>query len=90
MTEKITILEKSLSDVVKIFETEGEIIHREKTENASANAEIIKLQRVIEMKTREMNKVKRLAKNILDERTELEHFFLSSLDDVKAEVADNQ
>ncbi|BFZ07543.1 hypothetical protein BsWGS_10582 [Bradybaena similaris] len=90
MTEKIRILEKSLSDVVKEFETEGEIIHREETENASANAEIIKLQRVIEMKTREMNKVKRLAKNILDERTELEHFFLSSLDDVKAEIADNR
>uniref|UniRef100_A0A0B7AKK6 Basal body-orientation factor 1 n=1 Tax=Arion vulgaris TaxID=1028688 RepID=A0A0B7AKK6_9EUPU len=91
MSEKINVLEKALSHVVREFETESKtIIQNGQTENEAAKIEIIKLQRVIELKTREMNKVKRLAKNILDERTELERFFLLSLDHVKAEVAANQ
>lgn len=32
-----------------------------------SRAEVARLQRVVELKTREMNKVKRLAKNILDQ-----------------------
>ncbi|CAG5121059.1 unnamed protein product, partial [Candidula unifasciata] len=91
LMDRIKILEKSLSHVVKEFEAERkDIICRGEIENASAKAEILKLQRVIELKTIEMSKVKRLAKNILDERTELENFFLTSLDDVKAEIAANR
>lgn len=80
-----------MSHIVREFETEKEaIIQRGEIENEAAKVEIVKLQRTIELKTREMNKVKRLAKNILDERTELERFFLVSLEQVKAEVAANQ
>jgi len=91
LSDKIKTLEKSLSHVVREFETEKKaIVHRSDVENEAGKVELVKLQRVIELKTREMNKVKRLAKNILDERTELERFFLMSLDQVKAEVAANQ
>ncbi|XP_060476232.2 basal body-orientation factor 1 isoform X4 [Panthera onca] len=38
------------------------------------------------MKDREMNRVKRLAKNILDERTEVERFFLDALHQVKQQI----
>jgi hypothetical protein len=48
--------------------------------------EIAKLQRVVELKTKEMNRVKKLARNILDQRTETERFFLDALDQVKKEV----
>lgn len=91
LNEKVQILEKSLSHVVREFEVERKaIVHKAEIERDAAKVEIVKLQRVIELKTREMNKVKRLAKNILDERTELERFFLQSLDQVKAEIAANR
>lgn len=61
-----------------------------RTENEAAKIELAKLQRVIDLKTREMNKVKRLAKNILDQRTELERFFLESLEQVRNEINANQ
>lgn len=73
------------------FNTEKRtIVHQARTENEAAKIELAKLQRVIDLKTREMNKVKRLAKNILDQRTELERFFLESLEQVRMEIAANQ
>ncbi|KAK0046843.1 basal body-orientation factor 1-like isoform X2 [Biomphalaria pfeifferi] len=91
LTENVEVLEKALNHFVKEFETEKRaIVKRGETENQAAKVELVKLQRTIELKTREMNKVKKLAKNILDERTELERFFLTSLEEVKAEVAANQ
>jgi len=91
LSDKIRTLEKSLSHVVREFETEKKaIVQRSDIQNEAGKVELVKLQRVIELKTREMNKVKRLAKNILDERSELERFFLASLDQVKGEVAANQ
>ena len=70
--------------------TRKDIVHKARIENEAAKIEIAKLQRVIELKTKEMNKVKRLAKNILDQRTELERFFLESLEQVRQEIAANQ
>ncbi|XP_064602110.1 basal body-orientation factor 1-like [Liolophura sinensis] len=91
LTEKVSVLEKSLSHVVMEFDTErGDILARAKIENEAAQVELDKLQRVIELKSKEMNKVKRLARNILDQRTELERFFLESLEQVKREISANQ
>nr|KAG5703549.1 hypothetical protein BaRGS_020183 [Batillaria attramentaria] len=91
LQEKVRTLEKSLSHVVGEFETERKLItDNARIESEAARVELAKLQRVIEMKTKEMNKVKRLAKNILDQRTELERFFLESLEQVKLEIAANQ
>lgn len=73
------------------FNTEKRsIMQQARTENEAAKIELAKLQRVIDLKTREMNKVKRLAKNILDQRTELERFFLESLEQVRNEINANQ
>ena len=66
------------------------IVQQARIENESAKVELAKLQRVIELKTKEMNRVKKLAKNILDQRTELERFFLDSLEQVRMEIAANQ
>lgn len=44
----------------------------------------------MDLKTKEMNKVKRLARNILEQRTEIERFFLEALEHVKKEIAANQ
>lgn len=91
LTEKIQTLEKSLSHMSREFSTEKRtIVQQARTENEAAKIELAKLQRVIDLKTREMNKVKRLAKNILDQRTELERFFLESLEQVRNEINANQ
>ncbi|XP_078313515.1 basal body-orientation factor 1-like isoform X3 [Crassostrea virginica] len=91
LTEKIQTLEKSLSHMSREFNTEKKtIVMQARTENEAAKIELAKLQRVIDLKTREMNKVKRLAKNILDQRTELERFFLESLEQVRNEINANQ
>lgn len=91
MQDRVQTLEKSLNHVVSEFETEQmSTIEKTKTETESARVEIIKLQRTIDLKTKEMNKVKKLAKNILDQRSEIERFFLESLEYVKKEIVANR
>ncbi|KAL0598563.1 Basal body-orientation factor 1 [Plecturocebus cupreus] len=55
-------------------------------ENRAGQVDIDKLQHFLQMKDREMNLVKKLAKNILDERTEVERFFLDALHQVKQQI----
>lgn len=89
--EKVELLEKSLSHMSREFDTtRKDLLTRSRIENEASKIEIAKLQRVIELKNKEMNKVKRLAKNILDQRTELERFFLESLEQVRMEINANQ
>ena len=84
-------MEKSLSHVVNEFETERkELVLKAQIENESSRVEISKLQRTVDLKTREMNKVKKLARNILEQRTEMERFFLEALEQVKIEIAANR
>ena len=74
--------------MVREFDTDRQsLIAQAKVENDSARVEIAKLQRTVDLKTKEMNRVKKLAKNILDQRTEMERFFLDSLEHVKMEIA---
>ena len=90
-SEKISTLEHSLSHMAREFNTEKKaLLERFRIETEASKIELAKLQRIIELKTKEMNKVKRLAKNILDQRTELERFFLEALDTVKTEISNNQ
>ncbi len=91
MQEKIETLEKSLSHVVHEFESERvALVEKHRIATESATVEISKLQRTVDLKTKEMNKVKKLAKNILDQRTEMERFFLEALEHVKLEIAANR
>ncbi|KAL5008353.1 hypothetical protein ScPMuIL_013934 [Solemya velum] len=91
LQEKVQTLEKSLSHMSREFTTEKRAIsEKSRIENEAGKIELAKLQRVIELKSREMTKVKKLAKNILDQRTELERFFLEALEQVKREISSNQ
>ncbi|CAF0840532.1 unnamed protein product [Brachionus calyciflorus] len=88
---KIEVLEKSLSQVIREFETEREsLIHKCKLEMESGSIELEKMKRALELKNKEMNKVKKLAKNILEQRSDIERFFLDSLDYVKKQVSINR
>ncbi|XP_072284866.1 basal body-orientation factor 1 [Pyxicephalus adspersus] len=54
--------------------------------NSSRSDELQKLKKLLELKDREINRVKKLAHNILQERTEVEQFFLEALEQVKQEI----
>ena len=84
-------LEKSLSHIVHEFEIERKsLVERNRIENQSSKIEMSKMQRMLELKSREMNRVKKLARNILGQRTEMERFFLEALEHVKTEISANR
>lgn len=57
------------------FELEREnIIKKSKIEMESTAIELDKIKKTLELKNKEMNKVKKLAKNILEQRGEIEGF----------------
>ncbi|XP_059951819.1 basal body-orientation factor 1 isoform X1 [Mesoplodon densirostris] len=87
LQKKAVSLETALSCMTKEFETEVlKLQQQAMVENQAGRIEIFKLQRLLQMKDKEMNRVKKLAKNILDERTEVERFFLDALHQVKQQI----
>ena len=84
-------MEKSLSQMVREFEIErSSIIKKCKTELESSEIELEKLNQTLAMKSKEMNKIKKLAKNIIEQRTDIERFFLDSIDFVKKQIITNR
>lgn len=77
--------------LVKEFEEEKRVM---KTDHASqlkdSRTELVALQRRHDLQDREMAHVKRLARKILDERTEMETFFMEALAHVRKEIAANR
>ncbi len=91
MHAKVEVLEKSLSQVIKEFETERQkLVEKYHIENESITIELKKLRNTHELKTNEMNKVKKLGKTIIEQRSDIERFFLDSLDYVKQQVSANK
>ncbi|XP_063712972.1 basal body-orientation factor 1-like [Symsagittifera roscoffensis] len=88
---KIQTLEDSLTHIVSEFEEEkARILHSAEGELQDSRMEIERLRRVLDLKTKENVKIKFLARNILDQRSEMERFFLDSLEQVREEIAVNQ
>jgi hypothetical protein len=76
---------------VQDFDRERKLLlERLHSENEVSFIEIAKLRRTLELKTKELSRIKKLAKNILDQRTEVEQFFLDALEKVKTEVITNR
>uniref|UniRef100_A0A8C6BUV9 Basal body-orientation factor 1 n=1 Tax=Monodon monoceros TaxID=40151 RepID=A0A8C6BUV9_MONMO len=87
LQKKVASLETALSCMTKEFETEVlKLQQQAMVENQAGQIETFKLQHLLQMKDKEMNRVKKLAKNILDERTEVERFFLDALHQVKQQI----
>ncbi|KFQ79608.1 Coiled-coil domain-containing protein 176, partial [Phoenicopterus ruber ruber] len=87
LQRKVEKLEMALCHMTResVRETQ-KIQHQALIEKQASMVEIKKLQQLLEMKDREMNRVKKLARNILNERTEVERFFLDALEHVKQEI----
>uniref|UniRef100_U3KN08 Basal body-orientation factor 1 n=1 Tax=Oryctolagus cuniculus TaxID=9986 RepID=U3KN08_RABIT len=91
LQKKVVSLENALSCMTREFETEVlKLQQHAMIENQAGQVEIDKLQQLLQMKDKEMNRVKKLAKNILDERTEVERFFLDALHQVKQQILVNR
>lgn len=88
LQKKVISLETALTCMTREFETEVlKLQQQAMVNNQNDQIEVYKLQNLLQMKDREMNRVKKLAKNILDERTEVERFFLDALHEVKQQIA---
>ena len=77
--------------VIREFEYEKQLLEeRQAQQLASSSSELVTLKRRCELQEREMNHVKRLARKILQERSEVEQFFLEALAHVKKEIVANR
>ena len=84
-------MERSLKQSIDEFHLERkQLVERSQIEHESSHNEISKLQRALELKLREINKVKKLGKTILEQRTELESFFFDALINVKKQIGYHQ
>ena len=84
-------MEQSLTVVIREFEHEKQLLEQRHTKQlAASSSELVTLRRRCELQEREMNHIKRLAKRILGERSEVEQFFLEALGQVKKEIAANR
>ncbi|XP_045434653.1 basal body-orientation factor 1 isoform X4 [Pipistrellus kuhlii] len=91
LQRKVLTLENALKCLTREFETEVlKLKQQAMVNNQGDQIEIFKLQNLLQKKDKEMNRVKKLAKNILDERTEVERFFLDALNQVKQQIAFNR
>ncbi|EGW01652.1 Uncharacterized protein C14orf45-like [Cricetulus griseus] len=91
LQKKVLSLENALTYMTTEFEAEVfKLQQKAIIENQAGKVEIDKLQYLLEMKDKEMNRVKKLAKNILDQRTEVEQFFLDALNQVKQQILINR
>jgi chromosome segregation ATPase len=84
---KIKMLEKSLSQIVQDFEKEKELIkyQNEQIEQEQED-DINNYKEQIRLKDREIKSIKALCQMILDQRSDVEQFFLEALEQVKEEV----
>ncbi|XP_032764015.1 LOW QUALITY PROTEIN: basal body-orientation factor 1 [Rattus rattus] len=87
LQKKVVSLENALTYMTAEFEAEvSKLQQKALIENQAGLVEIDKLQQLLQMKDKEMNRIKKLARNILDERTEVEQFFLDALYEVKQQI----
>ena len=84
---KVKMLERSLSQVVRDFEKEKELeqikAKQKVDELVMANTG---LKQLLKLKNRELKSIRKLAQTILDQRIEVEQYFLEALEQVKNEI----
>uniref|UniRef100_A0A4W5K6L8 Basal body-orientation factor 1 n=1 Tax=Hucho hucho TaxID=62062 RepID=A0A4W5K6L8_9TELE len=84
---KVGTLEQALGLMVGEFERDKEETqNRALVSTQAGQVELDKLQKLLAMREKEMGRVKRLARSIVEQRTELECFFQEALGQVKQEI----
>jgi basal body-orientation factor 1 len=88
LTDKVKLLETSLAQAMREFEEERDTMvssHQHQVDDLSYRLE--HAVRELSMKEKELSKMKKVAKSILRQRSEVEQFFLEALDQVKQEIS---
>eukprot|EP00347_Sterkiella_histriomuscorum_P022548 403338076 len=87
LKSKIQILEKSLAQIVEDFEKEKELVRFQHEQIIKEQKEeITNLREIMRAKNTESRKVKALSQVILDQRSDVEQFFLEALEQIKEEI----
>jgi hypothetical protein len=87
LKSKIEMLEKSLSKIVEDFEKEKELLKFQSEQVVrEQDDDIINSKEQIKIKERELKNLRALCQMILDQRSDVEQFFLESLEQVKHEA----
>lgn len=87
----VASLEQELACILTTCEQKKLAIQEQAVVSAQAGkVELEKLQKLLSMREREMSRVKRLARSIVEQRTELELFFHEALAQVKQEITTSQ
>lgn len=84
---KISMLDKSLAQIVQDFEKEKELLKYQNEQiEKEQDEDISNYKEQIRLKEREIKNIKALCQMILDQRSDVEQFFLEALEQVKEEV----
>mmetsp|Transcript_19366 Transcript_19366/g.45329 ORF Transcript_19366/g.45329 Transcript_19366/m.45329 type:complete len:477 (+) Transcript_19366:132-1562(+) len=87
LNQKVRNLERSLTQIVRDFEHERDrVVTRNRQEAEDLASENVGLRKVLQVKDKEHKRIKKLASDILNQRTEVEQFFLDALEQVKEEA----
>eukprot|EP00042_Codosiga_hollandica_P033259 m.220197 g.220197 ORF g.220197 m.220197 type:complete len:543 (-) comp54143_c0_seq1:118-1746(-) len=88
---KIEMLETSLSHVVREFELERSLVAaRNEDDTKGLREELDRQQQALDVKSAEIKRIKKLARTILEQRSEIETFFLEAMTQVKQEIASSR
>jgi hypothetical protein len=91
LQEKVNSLERSLSEVVRNFSKEQEVTKsHSKRVNKDLELEVAGLRKLALLKHKELTKLRKFSQRVLDERSDVEGYFLEALDQVKSEIRKNR
>lgn len=81
------VLEKSLQQIVYDFEKEKELLKFQHEQIIKEQREdITTLRENLRVKTKELKNIRALAQVMLNQRSEIEQFFLEALEQIKEEI----
>ena len=87
LKEKIIVLEKSLTQIVYDFEKEKELLKLQHEQIIKEQREDIgSLRENLKYKSKELKNIRALAQVMLNQRSEIEQFFLEALEQIKEEI----
>lgn len=91
MQDKVESLEQSLTIVLNEFEQEKRTLQEKYSmERVQDSLELLSLRRSYKLQSQEMNTIKSLAKRVLDQRSDVEEFFLRALSQIRKEIVVNR
>ncbi|ORX52538.1 hypothetical protein BCR36DRAFT_582486 [Piromyces finnis] len=87
LQNKVISMEYTLSHIVREFDQEKEMISKlAKQEIDKVRCTVDTLKSELDIRIKQMKQIRRIAQHILDQRTDLETFFMDALDHVKIEI----